>query len=299
MTRSQDPSVPTRLDHWRARIEHELERALESRGAPEPRLVEAMRRATHAGGKRLRPLLALAGCEAAGTEPMVAIEAAAAVELLHTYSLIHDDLPAMDDAQLRRGQPCVHVTFGEAIGILAGDALQTLAFEWLTRAAIPAERIVLQVRALAAAAGVSGMAGGQSLDLLASKLPHLDEHAITQIHRAKTGALILASIQLGAIAAGAEPALLQRFDAIGVKLGLAFQITDDVLDATVSTEQLGKTAGRDADQGKASWPHVLGLPAARARAEQLGIEALAAIGDLGRPAVALGQIARSLLLRTS
>lgn len=287
------------LETWRLKIEAALDASLAPHGESEPGLLQAMQHAVRAGGKRLRPLLVVAACQAAGGRMEDAVPAAVAVELLHSYSLVHDDLPAMDDAQLRRGQPCTHVLFGEAMGILAGDALQTRAFEVLTESALPAERVVRQVAVLARAAGVAGMAGGQMLDLNAEGRTHLREDEVAQIHRLKTGALLAGSLHLGALAGGATSESLMEFVAAGAAVGLAFQIQDDVLDATSSDAALGKTAGQDSARGKATWPAVVGIEESRRRVMALTEEALRHLESLGAAAEPLRELVRRAAHRVS
>lgn len=283
--------VSALLDAWRRRVEEGLVAALPPEGGVAAPLPEAMRHAALAGGKRLRPLLVLGACHAAGGGADEALPAAVAIELLHTYSLIHDDLPAMDDDDLRRGRPTVHVQYGEATAILAGDALQTLAFDVLARAALPAERIVRQVRTLAGAAGADGMAGGQQLDLLAEGRPTTSDR-VAAIHRRKTAALFAAAFRLGAEAAGASPALAERLHEVGEDVGLAFQIQDDLLDETATTAQLGKTSGKDVASHKATWPAAVGRTASEQRVRELLDRALAALdafGGVANPLVVLVQ----------
>ncbi len=254
------------LEGCRPVVEAALEQALEAGSvarAPQA-LREAVEYALLGPGKRVRPALVLLACEAEGGARERALPAAAAVEMIHAYSLAHDDLPAMDDDHLRRGRPTLHVRFGEALAILAGDALQTLAFETLARqedAALARE----QVRILAGASGAEGMVGGQVLDL-AAEGTRGSWKVVEEIHRRKTGALLGACLELGAAAAGASSASWRPF---GRAVGLLFQITDDLLDATAATEALGKTAGKDAHQGKATVVGALGLPEALRRAEAL------------------------------
>jgi geranylgeranyl diphosphate synthase type II len=233
--------------------------------------METMRYAVFSGGKRLRPVLALAACEAFGGRLADVLAPAAALELIHTYSLIHDDLPAMDDDDLRRGRPTAHKAFGEAEAILAGDALLTLAFEVLATRPVGdalAARRTEAVACVARRAGHAGMVGGQLADLEAERQP-ATEASLEWIHRHKTGALIAASVEIGALHAGAEAedrAAMARF---GEAVGLAFQITDDVLDRTASAEALGKTPGKDEKSGKATYPKLLGLDASRREATRL------------------------------
>lgn len=251
-------------------------------------LGEVMRYAVQGGGKRLRPLLALAACEAVEGAPQAALRAACAVELIHAYSLVHDDMPCMDNDVLRRGKPTVHVRFGQAQALLAGDALQALAFEILTpepsaatSADIPADMQAALCRLLARAAGADGMAGGQAIDLASVGLP-LTEPELRAMHRRKTGALLLASVRMGA-ACAAHPlpaAALQALDAYGQALGLAFQVVDDVLDVTADSALLGKTAGKDAAAGKPTYVSLLGLEAARQLAADLLAQAENALNAL-------------------
>ncbi len=251
-------------------------------------LGEVMRYAVQGGGKRLRPLLALAACEAVEGAPQAALRAACAVELIHAYSLVHDDMPCMDNDVLRRGKPTVHVRFGQAQALLAGDALQALAFEILTpepsaaaSADMPAAMQAALCRLLARAAGADGMAGGQAIDLASVGLP-LTEPELRAMHRRKTGALLLASVRMGA-ACAAHPlpaAALQALDAYGQALGLAFQVVDDVLDVTADSALLGKTAGKDAAAGKPTYVSLLGLEAARQLAADLLAQAENALNAL-------------------
>jgi geranylgeranyl diphosphate synthase type II len=258
----------------------------------------AMRHSTFAGGKRLRPILAMqAGITIAGTLPSGIAQLGAALEMLHTYSLIHDDLPALDNDDLRRGKPTCHVAFGEAIAILAGDALQTRAFEVLAALACPPEATVQIIGLIANAVGtVDGMIGGQVLDLESEHLkptPNLVE----SIHRAKTGALIRVSVVTGGVYAGATLADMARLTMFGLKAGLAFQIVDDVLDMTVDSAQLGKTAGKDQATEKATWPAVFGIEQSRNDAARLIDEAFAALEPYGSRADGLKSVARYLVER--
>ena len=275
---------------WQAAQLARVERALnEWMPAQAPAgLGEVMRYAVQGGGKRLRPLLALAACEAVEGVPQAALRAACAVELIHAYSLVHDDMPCMDNDVLRRGKPTVHVRFGQAQALLAGDALQALAFEILTpepsaatSADMPAAMQAALCRLLARAAGADGMAGGQAIDLASVGLP-LTEPELRAMHRRKTGALLLASVRMGA-ACAAHPlpaAALQALDAYGQALGLAFQVVDDVLDVTADSALLGKTAGKDAAAGKPTYVSLLGLEAARQLAADLLTQAENALNAL-------------------
>ena len=241
----------------------------------------AMRYAVLGGGKRLRPLLVLASCAAVDGDRFAAMRAACAVELIHAYSLVHDDMPCMDDDVMRRGKPTTHVQFGEAQAMLAGDAMQALAFDVLT----PDEGIApaLQARLcalLARSAGHDGMAGGQAIDL-ASIGKQLDECTLRDMHRRKTGVLLQASVMMGAACGPATAQATQALSDYGAALGLAFQVVDDILDVTQDSAVLGKTAGKDQDANKPTYVSVLGLDAARALAQQLAAEAKAALGASG------------------
>ena len=254
-------------------------------GAPGA-LVEAMRYAVLDGGKRLRPLLVLASCEAVNGNPHAALRAACASELIHAYSLVHDDMPCMDNDILRRGKPTVHVKFGEAQALLAGDALQALAFELLTPddAAISADLQARLCRLLARAAGSAGMAGGQAIDL-ASVGHTLNEQQLSEMHRLKTGALLQGSVMMGAACGTPAPAQQLALQAYGAALGLAFQVVDDILDVTADSATLGKTAGKDAIQDKPTYVALLGLERSQALAQALLTQALAALAaaDLPHP----------------
>jgi geranylgeranyl diphosphate synthase type II len=237
-----------------------------------------MRYSVFAGGKRLRPALVLLGVRASGGIEEPVLPAAAAVEMVHTYSLIHDDLPSMDDDDLRRGQATCHRVFGEAIAILAGDALHTLAFETLGAFPDPV-RAVAMVRDLARACGTRGMVGGQAADLEAEgKAP--DVAVVEGIHRRKTGALIAASLRLGALASGAPEAVLRALGEYGDRVGLAFQVVDDLLDEEGLRQDLGKTPGKDRLRGKMTYPAAVGMEASRARAAALAAEARRAVRGL-------------------
>jgi farnesyl diphosphate synthase len=244
-------------------------------------LGEAMRYAVLGGGKRLRPLLVLASCAAVEGNGFAAMRAACAVELIHAYSLVHDDMPCMDNDVMRRGKPTTHVAFGEAQAMLAGDAMQALAFEVLT----PDEGIApaLQARLcalLARSAGYDGMAGGQAIDL-ASIGKRLDERTLRDMHRRKTGVLLQASVMMGAACGPASAKATQALSDYGAALGLAFQVVDDILDVTQDSAVLGKTAGKDQDANKPTYVSVLGLGAARTLAQQLRSEAKAALAASG------------------
>ena len=253
-------------------------------------LHEAMRYAVMGGGKRFRPLLALAACEAVSGNLRAAMRPACAVELIHAYSLVHDDMPCMDNDVLRRGKPTVHVQFGQAQALLAGDALQALAFELLAPAAddmnsvatISSIEPALQAqlcRLLAKAAGSHGMAGGQAIDLASVGLP-LTSDQLHEMHRLKTGALLQASVMMGAHCGSASVAVLKALADYGAAVGLAFQVVDDVLDVTADSATLGKTAGKDAAQDKPTFVSLMGLDAANAYAQQLLARALSSLDAL-------------------
>ncbi len=287
-------------DAHRARVESALVRALPAGELFAGRLLEAMRYGALGGGKRLRALLAYASAEAVGASAEVADHAAVAVELIHAYSLIHDDLPCMDDDALRRGKPTNHVVFGEATAMLAGDAMQPLAFAALT--AMPASAVgrIRAVAELAQASGAAGMAGGQAIDLAnVGRAMTLD--ALTEMHRLKTGAMFEAAVVLPAIAIEAEASTIAALRAFAQPLGLAFQVIDDVLDATADTATLGKTAGKDAADDKPTFVSLLGIDGARAEAARLtdaAIAALAALSSAGRSVDRLAALARTMGART-
>jgi geranylgeranyl diphosphate synthase, type II len=258
----------------------------------------AMRHSTFAGGKRLRPVLAMqAAVTMAGALPSGIERLGAALEMLHTYSLIHDDLPALDNDDLRRGKPTCHVAFGEAIAILAGDALQTRAFEVLAGLECPPAAVVRIIGLIANAVGtVEGMIGGQVLDLESEHLKPTPE-LVESIHRAKTGALIRVSVVSGGVYAGAAEEDVVRLTLFGRKAGLAFQIVDDILDMTVDSAQLGKTAGKDQATEKATWPAVYGIEQSRRDAGRLIEEAFAALEPYGSRADGLKAVAHYLVER--
>ncbi len=258
-----------------------------------------MRYSLFAGGKRIRPLLVLAAGEAVGGRTEALLPLACAVEMIHTYSLIHDDLPAMDDDDLRRGKPTSHKVFGEAIAILAGDALLTRAFHLLVDVAAPDVDVRRRLRAaaiLGEAAGTSGLIGGQVADLEAEG-EDITIGALQDLHRAKTGALLRACVVGGGVLGGAGEEDLDRLHRYGDAIGLAFQVVDDVLDETASAAQLGKTAGKDAAAGKATYVRALGLEGARTVSRGLLEEARAAIAPLGPRASLLGALATLIVER--
>ena len=302
---SDDPTraVHEFLERWTPRVEQRLRELLPS-ADDEPRSVHtAMRYSVLAGGKRLRPALVLLGARAAGGSEEDVLGVACAVELVHTYSLIHDDLPAMDDDDFRRGRPSCHKKFGEAVAILTGDALNTFAFEVIVRTAPDRTRIPELVLELCRAAGTLGMVGGQVADLEAESRRVEKPLAVTVdlvrgIHERKTGALLTTSLRLGAIAVGADADVVRRLDGVGQRLGLAFQIVDDVLDEEGHVGTLGKTPGKDRAQGKATYPAAIGVPASRHEAERLVAESVLLLGE-GPGTTVLRSLAAYLLARCS
>jgi farnesyl diphosphate synthase len=276
------------LSDWSARQLATVEQALSRwvacpTEAPAPAgLGDAMRYAVLDGGKRLRPLLVMAACEAVGGNAEAALRAACAVELIHAYSLVHDDMPCMDNDVLRRGKPTVHVKFGQAQALLAGDALQALAFEFHTPegGAVDAATQARLCRMLARAAGFQGMAGGQAIDLASVGMP-LNSQQLHEMHRLKTGALLEASVMMGAACGAATPAAQQALRDYGAAVGLAFQVVDDILDVTADSATLGKTAGKDAAQDKPTFVSLMGLQASKAYAQQLLAKALAGLDASG------------------
>ena len=274
------PEPGARWRAWADRVERTLDAALPREDEAPQRLHAAMRYAVLGGGKRMRPLLVYATGTALGASEESLDEAAAAVELIHAYSLVHDDLPAMDDDTLRRGKPTVHIAYDEATAILAGDALQALAFERLAQAPCNAEARVAMLHELAVASGArGGMAGGQALDLAAvGTTMHAQE--LRAMHAAKTGALIRASVRLGAIAAGADAATREALDDYADALGLAFQVRDDILDVEGDTAVIGKTAGKDAANDKPTYPAILGMTASQALLQDLTKRMHGSVADL-------------------
>jgi geranylgeranyl diphosphate synthase, type II len=315
-------TAPEALGEWldakRALVEQALDRFLPTGARAPAAIAEAMRYSVFAGGKRLRPMLTLAAAEA--TAPAVsmpkeaatraALPAACAIELIHTYSLVHDDLPAMDNDTLRRGRPTAHVVYGEGSAILSGDALLTEAFALLARepraddvgaiaAGELARRQLAAIQTIADAAGADGMVGGQALDLKAAEpgAAPLDESGLSEMHARKTGALLRASAVVGAVMAGATPDVLTAVAAYGSHVGLAFQIVDDILDVEGASAVLGKTAGKDAAAGKPTYPALHGLAESKRRAEasmRSALDALTTVGISGQlPAIARWVVART------
>lgn len=260
-------------------------------------LYEAMLYGLTNGGKRVRPMLVYAAAEACGNaDSNLLDQVASAVECIHAYSLIHDDLPAMDDDDLRRGKPTCHIAFDEATAILAGDGLQALAFELLSHCNASAEQRLAMIQQLSAASGPRGMVGGQAIDLAAVNT-QLDLAQLQGMHQLKTGALIRAALGLGAIAAGASDDQQQALDSYGLAIGLAFQVQDDILDIESSTEELGKTQGADQALNKPTYPALLGLDRAKAMAQSLAYEATAALKQAGLETEALLGLARYIVER--
>lgn len=298
-------TLESRIESYRSRIEQVLDRCLELPDAGTERLREAMRYSTLGGGKRLRPALVYLVGESLGA-PLTNLDApAAAVELIHVYSLVHDDLPAMDDDDLRRGRPTCHRAYDEATAILVGDALQALAFSVLADETLgdvaPATRLAM-IKTLAFAAGTAGMAGGQAVDLAAVGQT-LSVGAVENMHRRKTGALITGSVLLGALGAGIDSGSpnsssdWQALRLFGDEIGLAFQIQDDILDVEGDAAVLGKTTGADAALSKPTYPSTVGLPAARDRARGLRDRAIAALTPLGPRTAPLVELANFVVSR--
>ena len=289
------------LARYASQIEEALVEALPSDPDTPPDLLEAMRYSLMAGGKRLRPILVLLAAEACGADPRDAMPAACAVEMVHTYSLIHDDLPAMDDDDLRRGQPTSHVAFGEAMAILAGDALLTRAFEILA-ADLPDPVVAAECcRVLASAGGSDGMVGGQVADLAATNTSpeSVDDplQILGAIHRRKTGRLLAASLELGAVVAGAEKQVRESLLDYGQQVGLAFQVADDLLDVEGDINRTGKTSGRDAHLGKWTYPALAGNDTSRRLARNCIASACAAVEPLGEAGEPLKVLAEFVIER--
>lgn len=299
-------SLAEYIGAMRARIDEGLSRYLPIPPQYPRVLYESMRYSVDAGGKRLRPILTLAAAETvAGTSERAiedALPAACAIELIHTYSLIHDDLPAMDDDSLRRGQPTNHVVYGEGMAILAGDGLLTEAFVLLSaepRDRRLAERKIRAIHAIAAAAGGCGMVGGQAIDLLAVGSSTLDAYSLQDMHARKTGALIRAAAVAGAIMGGGSDAAIRAVEEYGRHLGLAFQIVDDILDVEGDSKDLGKTAGKDAKAAKPTYPSTYGLDASRRLAADRHDDAIAALRSAGLQESRLADIAAWVIKRTN
>jgi geranylgeranyl diphosphate synthase type II len=291
--------VKPRLASLHKQVDRALDRWLPPEKTRPATLHRAMRYAVFAGGKRLRPILCLAAAEACGGKTSGALPAACAVECIHTYSLIHDDLPCMDDDDFRRGRPTTHKVFGEAVAVLAGDALATIAFEILGRTNETARHGAGEFfRELSKAAGSLFLVGGQVADMEAEKREATPAELLF-IHRGKTAAMISVSLRLGAMSANATPAQVKALGKFGENLGLAFQIIDDILDITQTSKQLGKSAGKDAAAGKATYPAVFGLEKSRREAARLTKAALKALEPFGKNADFLRAVADELLGRQS
>jgi geranylgeranyl diphosphate synthase type II len=288
------------LSQQQQRIEMALDRFLPSLDSYPPRLMDAMRYSVFAGGKRLRPILMLAATEAVGGETEAILPAACAIECVHTYSMIHDDLPAMDDDDLRRGKPTNHVVYGEAMAILAGDALLTHAFELLSRAPLVdrfSASVLLQVhQCLASASGGFGMIGGQVIDII-SEGQEVGLATVEYIHRHKTAALIEASVVMGGLLGGGTDEEVQALRTYGHQIGWAFQIADDILDVEGDAAILGKAVGRDAELAKATYPAIVGVDVSRQRARELMEEGIQALDVLRHDTVWLRQIASYIVSR--
>jgi geranylgeranyl diphosphate synthase type II len=280
-------------------VDAELDRLVPPESTPPATIHRAMRYSLFAGGKRIRPILCMEAARAVAAEPAGVAACACSLELIHTYSLIHDDLPALDNDDYRRGKLTNHKVFGDAMAILAGDALLTLAFQVLAELDIPADRKAKLISELSTASGtVGGMIGGQVADLEGEGKPP-DAALLETIHRSKTGALLRASLRLGAIYAGASPEQYAALSCYGEHVGLAFQIVDDILDVEESSEALGKTAGKDAQQQKITFPAVYGLPRSRQMAEEECAHAHAVLAPFGDRAVRLHELADLIVKRKS
>ena len=287
------------LASYSRQVDQALGRWLPKESAKPATIHRAMRYSLFAGGKRMRPALALAAAEACGGTVASALPSACAVECVHTYSLIHDDLPCMDDDDMRRGRPTSHKVFGEGVAVLAGDALLTIAFELLGRtAATPRYPLGDFFNELARAAGSRFLIGGQVADLEGEKQQSTIEE-LRFIHRGKTAAMVVASLKLGAMSANASPSHLKALGDFGESLGLAFQVVDDILDVTQTSEQLGKSAGKDIAAGKTTYPAILGLERSAREASRLTKKALGALAPLGSDGDLLRAIAEKLLQRTA
>jgi geranylgeranyl diphosphate synthase type II len=290
-------NLPAFFDEDRAAVDAALDRLLPGENAQPPSIHRAMRYSVQAGGKRVRPILCLESARIFSADVTHVLPIACALEFIHTYSLIHDDLPALDNDDLRRGKPTCHKKFGEATAILAGDALLTLAFETLANAAVdPARRVAILSHVAASAGTVNGMVGGQVADLEA------EGHAIQAadleyIHRSKTAALIRASVVSGAIGGGANDEDVARLKRFGETIGWAFQVVDDILDVEESSAALGKTAGKDAAQQKATYPSLYGLQKSRQFAKELEARAMAEIEPYGARAARLRELAELIVHR--
>ena len=287
------------LDRWAKRVEEELD-CLVPKSSEPPEIFEIMRYSLFVGGKRLRPVLCVAGCEAVGGNPEYILPAACALECIHSYSLVHDDLPAMDDDDLRRGMPTSHKVYGEAAAILAGDGLQTLAIELMANekmgVKISPERQVKAIRMVASAAGATGMVGGQLLDIRANGRVNDVEH-LEEIHRRKTGALLRVSVCLGGLLGGSNETQMEALRVYGEKIGLAFQIVDDILDVEGDEALIGKPIGSDEGSNKATYPALYGMETSKQLARSMCEEALQALQVFPNKAPELESLAHFIVLR--
>ncbi len=294
--------IKTYLKKKRASVDKALESLVPPSRTFPPKVFEAMRYSLFAGGKRVRPILAVASAEALGVKDAGLLPIASSLELIHTYSLVHDDLPAMDNDDLRRGRPTCHKVYGEAIAILAGDGLLNMAFEALSDPrrlnAVPAKRLVAIIREISHASGCFGMVGGQVVDM-ESEGKDVDLPTLEYIHTHKTGALIRASVRVGALYAGATEKRLRSLTLYGELVGLAFQIADDILDLTGTQEEIGKDVGSDLKKGKKTYPSFYGLDESRRRAREVADRAVAALRDLDKKADPLRELAKYIVTRVN
>jgi geranylgeranyl diphosphate synthase type II len=289
--------LPAFFEEDRLAVDAALERLLPQQSARPASIHQAMRYSVFAGGKRIRPILCLETARIFAPDVTAALHPASAIEMIHTYSLIHDDLPALDNDDLRRGKPTCHKKFGEATAILAGDALLTLAFETIGATPVDPAHCVAMVKEVASAAGtVNGMVGGQVADLEAEG-QRIEPEILEYIHRSKTAALIRASVTAGALCAGAAPDDVARLRRFGETIGWAFQVTDDILDVEESSAALGKTAGKDIAQQKATYPAIHGLQRSHEIANDLASKAIAELAPYGDRASRLREIAEYLVIR--
>lgn len=290
----------SQLKQHHARFEEALPGFMPRTGGLQTTVAEAMAYACEGGGKRIRPVLVMEFCRLCGGEPEAALPFAAAIEMLHSYSLVHDDLPCMDNSPMRRGNPSTHAVYGETMALLAGDGLLNLAFETMLRpenaAALPASHVLGAASALADAAGIEGMVGGQVIDL-ESEGKAIDLPTLEALQRGKTAALLTAACVMGARLAGATPEEEEAARVYGENIGLSFQIVDDILDVTATAEQLGKPVGSDAVNEKVTYVSLLGLEEARRLAGQRTADALAALAVFGERGQSLRQLAQALLTR--
>jgi geranylgeranyl diphosphate synthase type II len=287
------------MEERRLLVEEALDKSLTSESSNSQKIIESMRYSLLAGGKRVRPILVLAATELFGGNVEAALPTAVAVEMIHTMSLIHDDLPAMDNDVLRRGKPTNHVVYGEDIAILAGDALLSSSFEYVAKYTkkVPAERIVEVIRRLGTSVGPAGLAGGQAKDLECENKEGVTVEELQWIHMHKTAALLKVSVSAGAVLAGATPEEVACCEIYAEKIGLAFQIADDILDATASSNDLGKTAGKDESTNKTTYVKLLGLERSKQEALRVVDEAKAALAPFGDRAIPLKSIADFIVLR--